>query len=71
MIDSNSIHPIDLYKRMADALDEPECPDCNGDGHVDVDMGGGNTWTTFCSCAKGRELAEAEEKARNEKIYDS
>lgn len=25
MIDPNSIHPISLYKRIADALDVPDC----------------------------------------------
>ena len=71
MIDPNSIHPIDLYKRIADALEKPDCPDCNGDGYIDVDIRGGNTRTTFCTCQQGQELLEADEKAREEKVYDS
>jgi hypothetical protein len=64
MIDRNSVHPVSLYKRMADALDEPDCLDCNDGGYVDIDAGGGNMRTMFCSCAKGQEMAEANEKAK-------
>jgi hypothetical protein len=127
MIDPNSIHPISLYKRMADNLEENMnkdferldtlfdeaqeklskhdfhswlcfaygafiacvtglgtldnlekileermiCPDCNGTGYVGIDTGGGNSRTTFCACPKGQELAEADEKARDSKVYDS
>ena len=70
MIDRNSVHPIGLYKRMADNLENNECPDCNGNGFIDIDTGGGNSRTTFCSCEKGQELAEADEKAREDNIYD-
>ena len=58
-------------KRIADALEKPDCEDCYDNGYIDVDIGGGNTRTTFCACQKGQELLEADEKAREEKIYDS
>ena len=48
-----------------------DCPDCNGTGFVEVDTGGGNSRTTFCKCPKGQELLEADEKARDSKVYDS
>jgi len=71
MIDRNSIYPINLYKRMADNLENYDCPDCNGTGFIDIDTGGGNSRTMFCKCPKGQELLEADEKARAAKEYDS
>ena len=127
MIDRNSIYPINLYKRMADKLDDNPsgsferldalfdkaleklnqkefhswlcfaygaliacvpglgnlsdlekllevrmvCADCIGSGFIDIDTGGGNSRKTFCKCPKGQELAEADEKARAAKEYDS
>ena len=71
MIDRNSVHPIGLYERIADNLDDHDCPDCSETGFVDIDTGGGNSRKTFCKCEKGQELAEADEKARDYKIYDS
>lgn len=64
MIDRNSVHPISLYKQMADNLDNRDCPDCNGAGFVGIDTGGGNSRIAFCKCPKGQELAEADDKAR-------
>jgi hypothetical protein len=71
MIDRNSIHPVSLYRRMADNMEDHDCQDCNGTGFVDIDTGGGNTRTEFCKCAKGQELAEADDRARESKVYDS
>ncbi len=71
MIDRNSVHPISLYKRMADNLDNHDCPDCNGTGFVEIDTGGGNSRKAFCKCPKGQEMLEADEKARESKEYDS
>jgi len=70
MIDPNSIYPISLYKRMADSLDDHDCQDCNGTGYVGIDTGGGNSRKEFCKCLKGQELAEADEKAREDNIYN-
>jgi len=48
--------------------DEDECPDCEGTGIVDIDIGGGNTVRGFCVCELGREKAEKAEMARDEEI---
>jgi hypothetical protein len=71
MIDRNSVHPVSLYGRMAESLEGHDCLDCNGTGYVGIDIGGGDTRTEFCKCPKGQELAEADEKARESKEYDS
>jgi hypothetical protein len=34
-------------------------------------MGGGNSRTAFCKCPKGQELLEVDERARENKEYDS
>jgi hypothetical protein len=71
VIDRNSVHPVSLYKRMAENLEDHDCPDCSGTGYIDIDTGGGNSRKAFCTCPKGQELLEADERAREAKEYDS
>jgi len=40
------------------------CPDCCNEGFVDIDTGGGRSRKQFCTCPRGQELAEKDEKAR-------